>query len=133
MAAVSSFIALTAVAATALTAVGTAKQYSAAKKTAAANQAIADQEARQEELRRKAMELDARRRQLEIVRNQQRARAASLSAATAQSASHGSGLAGGYGQISGDAGTNLLGVQQNLGIGRDMFSSNMAISQQRRN
>ncbi len=130
MPAVSSFIAVAAVGATAA---GSYNQYSAAKKTSKANQAIADQEAQQEAIRKRAAELDAKRRQLEIVRNQQRARSLALSSATNQGAAAGSGLQGGYGQIAGDTGTNLLGVTQNLGLSSQIFDSNAAISQQRRN
>lgn len=116
-----------------LQAYGTVQQMSASKKSAAANQAIAAQEAQQEALRRKAMELDARRRQMEMLRVQQRNRAMSLTAATAQGAGQGSGLQGGYGQSSGQTGVNLLGVTQNLEIGRGLFDASAAISQQRYN
>lgn len=75
-----------------------------------------------------AMEMDARRQQLEVIRNQQRGRAMALATATAQGAKSGSGLQGGYGQVSGQSGVNLLGIQQNLQIGRDIFGLNQTIS-----
>lgn len=75
-----------------------------------------------------AMEMDARRQQLEVIRNQQRGRAMALTAATAQGAKSGSGLQGGYGQVSGQSGVNLLGIQQNLQTGRDIFGLNQTIS-----
>lgn len=78
--------------------------------------------------RQQAMELDARRNQMEIIRNQQRGRALALTAATAQGAGRGSGLQGGYGQVSGQSGVNMLGVQQNLEIGRNTFAANNRIS-----
>jgi hypothetical protein len=74
------------------------------------------------------MEVDARRQQLEIIRNQQRGRALGLTTATAQGAQRGSGLQGGYGQISGQTGVNLLGVQQNLQAGRNIFDANSNIT-----
>jgi hypothetical protein len=78
-----------------------------------------------------AMELDARRQSLEIIRNQQRGRSLALSTAVAQGGSGGirsSALAGGYGQVSGQTGVNLLGVSQNLQIGENIFAANNAIS-----
>jgi hypothetical protein len=78
--------------------------------------------------RRSAMELDARRNQLEIVRNQQRARALGLSNATHSGTKSSSGLQGAYGQVSGQTGVNLLGVQQNLQIGQNIFDQNANIS-----
>lgn len=92
------------------------------------NQGIVAQQKDIEATKRQAMEVDARRQQLEIIRNQQRGRALGLTTATAQGASKGSGLQGGYGQISGQTGVNLLGVQQNLQAGRDIFDANSNIT-----
>ena len=75
-------------------------------------------------IRRQAMELSASRQQMEIMRNMQRARALALNNATNQGAQFGTGLQGGYGQISGQSNVNALGVQQNLMQGRDMFDLN---------
>lgn len=104
---------------------------SASNATTAATRSIFGLEQGNEAQRRQAMEIDARRNQLEIIRNQQRGRALALTAATAQGASRGSGLQGGYGQISGQTGVNLLGIQQNLQVGRNIFDNNAAISAQR--
>lgn len=81
--------------------------------------------------RKMAMELSAKRQSMEIYRTAQRARALALNNATNQGAAYGnsSGLAGGYGQISGQTTTNLNGVNQNLMIGRDIFGINDQISQ----
>lgn len=81
--------------------------------------------------RKAAMEIDARRRQLEVVRNNQRARAMSETTATNQGAQFGSGLQGAYGGIAGQSDTNLLGVNQNLEIGRNIFGLDTKISEQR--
>ncbi len=88
-----------------------------------------------EKQKMQAMEIDARRQQMEIIRNQQRGRALSLTTGVAQG---GSGFVGGasarggaYGQIAGQTGVNLLGVQQNLEIGRNIFGLNQNISNQR--
>lgn len=128
MAAISTAVA---VAGVGFSAYGSYKQYKSSKDMAKANAAIAAEEAEQEAIRRRAAELDAKRRQLELVRNQQRARSLALSNATSQGASQGSGLQGGYGQIAGDTGVNLLGITQNQGLSNQIFDSNMQISQQR--
>lgn len=112
----------------AATVAGTAMQISGANSASKAQQQVIAGERAAEAQRQKAMELDAKRRQLEIVRQSQRARAMATSTANNQGALFGSGLQGGYGQIAGQTGTNLLGVQQNLQIGRDIFGINAGIS-----
>jgi hypothetical protein len=92
------------------------------------NQGIVGQQKEIETQKRQAMEVDARRQQLEIIRGQQRARALGLTNATSQGSSKGSGLQGGYGQASGQAGTNLVGVQQALQSGENIFNANAAIT-----
>lgn len=79
--------------------------------------------------RKNAMEIDARRRQLDVVRNNQRARSMSETTATSEGAQMGSGLQGAYGQIAGQSGFNLQGVNQNLEIGRNIFGLDTQISQ----
>lgn len=81
--------------------------------------------------RNQAMHLQANRQQMEIIRQGQRARSLALATATAQGANKGSGLQGGYGQISGQTGVNTKGVQQNLGIGQNIFDLNAGITTQR--
>jgi hypothetical protein len=111
---------------------GSYQQYKAQKDIAASNQVIAQQEAKAEAVRQQAMELDARRRSNEMLRQEQRARAMALATSTVQGLGQGSSsLGGAYGQISGQTGVNMLGVSQNLGMGREMFGINQAISQQR--
>ena len=80
-----------------------------------------------------AMELDARRQSLQAIRTQQQARSQALVNATSNQgsgATRGSGLAGGYGQISGQSNVNLLGIQQNLGIGENIYGINTDITKQ---
>lgn len=107
---------------------GTVKQVGAAKKQTAAMQEQIRMEQQAEALRRQQMELEANRRNKEILRNQQRARSMALSAATNQGAIGGSGLQGGYGGISGQANTQLLGTSQNLEIGRGLYAANQGVS-----
>jgi len=88
----------------ALQALGGATSMGGAK---ASNQAQVQQiklQQQVEQQRQHAMELDAHRKQLETVRNMQRARFLALSTATNQGAQFGTGLQGGYGQISGESG-----------------------------
>lgn len=103
----------------------------AANASRAINQQIVGYEREVEAQRKQAMELDARRRQLEVIRNQQRARSIAITNATAQNAGRGTGLQGGYGQISGQSGVNLLGIQQNLQIGQNIFGLQSQITDQR--
>lgn len=81
-----------------------------------------------EAVKRQAMEVDARRQQLQIVRSQQQSRAMALVAATAQGGRTSSGLQGGYSGISGQSTTNLLGVQQALSAGEQISNQTQAIS-----
>lgn len=103
----------------------------AAQQTADASSRIAGLETQQDQVRRQAMEVSARRQQIETVRMQQRARAQALTNATSQGASKGSGLEGGYGQISGQTGFNQLGISQNLAFGEQMFDINAQINTQK--
>jgi len=80
-----------------------------------------------------AMNLDAQRKQLEVVRQAQRARSLALATATAQGANKGgtSALGGAYGQVAGQTNTNLQGIAQNLQIGKNIFGLNAGITNQR--
>lgn len=104
--------------------------YTASSASADINKSIISGEQGLEEQRRQTMELSYRRSQLEIIRNQQRARATGLTTTVAQGANRGqsSALGGAYGQFSGQANTGLLANDQNLQIGRSMFDINRGIS-----
>lgn len=103
---------------------GASQVYQAQQQQIGLEQKVQDQKKQQ-------MELDARRQQMQVLRNQQRNRYLALNNATSQGAQFGSGLQGGYGQISGQAGNDLLGINQNLEIGRNIFGINSQISQSR--
>lgn len=115
-------LAATAAIGTGLTAYGTVQSMNASKTSSDAAARIAADLEKQEALRKKQMELDARRRRLETIRNAQKARALALSNANSQGALFGSGLQGGYGQISGEANNQLLGNSQALMLGRENFA-----------
>ena len=105
----------------------------AAKEKADAEKQIASLEIQADSQRRQAMELSARRQQLQTVRNAQQAQAMALSAATNQGAAFGSGLQGGLAGVSGQANTANLGVSQNLQFGENLFDINQQIDTQKMN
>lgn len=115
----------------AMSLIGSAKASTASNSYYQGEQNIAGLELKVNEQRKSAMEVDARRRQLEVVRNNQRARSMAQTTATSQGAQFGSGLQGAYGGIGGQSETNLLGVNQNLEIGRNIFGLDTQISQQK--
>jgi len=111
-----------------MTAYGSMQASKASKEQAGLSRQIAAQEMKAEEVRMRAMETDAQRKKIEIIRNQQRARSLALATATAQNAQFGSGVQGGFGQISGESGFNYIGVNTALGFGRELFDINRTIS-----
>lgn len=110
---------------------GGIKSYEAAQGQFGAEQKIFGLEAQAEAQRKQMMELNARRSALQVVRNQQRARSMAVSTSTQQGAQFGSGVQGAYGQISGQSGVGLLGINQQLQAGENLFGINSQIMQQR--
>lgn len=108
---------------------GASEQAANAKAQAAVSMDIAQQELGINEEKKKAMEINARRQQLEILRNTQRARAQSVNAAVSQGASLGSGLEGGLYDVQNQGAFNLLGVNSALATGRSIAGYNDMISQ----
>lgn len=102
-----------------------------ALESAALNKEVVNTQFLMEAQRMQAMELDAKRQQMEIIRNQQRARSLAAATATSQGAQFGSALPGSYGQIQGQSGNNMLGVQQQLDLGRNMFNLNRQLAGQK--
>ena len=86
-------------------------------------------EQQNENARHEAMLLANRRTQLEIIRNNQRARAMAITTATSQGASTGSGLQGGLGQISGVTSSNLLNNSQAFEFGNRLYENNKITSE----
>lgn len=119
MAAVSSIIAGVGLA---LSATGVATSYAGSK------QAAEGQE-KAERARKKQMQLDVMRRRREAIRESIVARSTALTNATAQGAGEGSGLQGGYGQISQVMGQSLVAGQQNLALGNEIFDANTQTAQ----
>lgn len=118
------------------TGLGAISNYQASKQSANLNRQSSEESRKQAQLeqqverqRKVSMEVDARRKRMEVLRNQQRARSTALAVSNAQGANFGSALAGAYGQIGGQTGTNLRGIDSNLDIGRNIFDYNSLISQ----
>ena len=115
---------------------GTEQQVKLAKDKAAQEQAIAQDEQKAEGVKYSAMITDSRRRELEVYRNAQRARAMAVSSAVNQGAgaggnNYGSGLPGGEGEISATAATAEVGIQNSMKFGTEMFGINSDISAHR--
>lgn len=100
----------------------------AAKHQAQISQQIAGDEQQINAQKSQAMELSAKRQQLENVRNVQRARSMALTSATSQGAQFGTGLPGGEAQAEDQGMFNALGINQNLMIGRNISGINDNIS-----
>lgn len=76
------------------------------------------------------MELQANRSMMEVRRRGQQAAAAGLFASVSQGAGiQGSGLAGGEAQVSAQSATNMVGINQNLEIGENIYKDTIAIDQ----
>jgi hypothetical protein len=105
---------------------GTVVGMKGAQAQAKAQKQQAQAQMRAEEERKKAMNLDAYRKQRAQIREGQKARAEALATANSQGADSGTGLAGAYGGIEGQVGTNMQGVEQQRQIGNRMFDHNMA-------
>lgn len=106
---------------------GGQKAASASKQQAQLSSQNAQYEMQIDQQRRQAMELDAQRKSIDVVRNAQRARSIALTDAASSGSQFGSGLQGGYGQIAGQSGFNLLGINQNRQIGESIFGYNQQI------
>ncbi len=101
---------------------GTVVNYMGAQKAAAGQE-------RAEKLRETQTKLEEARQRRAVVRQAQVARATAGSNATSQGAQDGSGLAGGIGQIQGQAGSTTAAISENAGISSGMFQANRTISQ----
>lgn len=99
-----------------------------AKEQAGVSADIAKQEQGINDQKQQAMEVAGRRQQLEIIRNNQRARAMAENNATNQGAQFGSGLQGGLAQVQDQSTFNLAGVNSALDTGRNINNYNTLIS-----
>lgn len=111
----------------ALSAAGTAVSYDAAQKSAEASRNISSEQQNQETIREQAMNLDARRRQRNIIRQGLIAKSQALAVGTSQGAANSSGMQGAFAQIQGETNWGLQGVANSLNFGSQMFASNRKI------
>lgn len=100
---------------------GTVVSYMGAKKQAKAQE-------KAEELRKLQLNVESTRARRQAVRESIVARSQAMSNATAQGAEGGSGIQGGMAQISGQAASNIQGVNQGQTIGLQMFDANKEAS-----
>ena len=125
MAAISTIIAGIGVAAAVA---GTGMQFMAQQRQAQANKQMIAAQREAERQRQIAMNLDANRKRREVIRQAQVAQANATATATNQGAGQSTGLPGALGAISGQTGTNYLGVSQNQEIGNNIFAANARAS-----
>lgn len=104
----------------AASAVGAYTQYSAAQQSAKAQK-------KAEAIRQQAMNMDAMRRQRQLVREGRMAQANSLVSGISQGAQFGSGLAGGQAQVAAQTGSGLYYNDQARRSGNAMFDANAAL------
>lgn len=109
--------------------IGTAGAAATAKEEAAVSADNARLEGQVNDQRKQAMILTSRRQQMENFRNTQKARAQGLQASVNQGANLGSGAAGGQAQATAQGTTNNVALEQNLGIGMNIFGLDANISE----
>lgn len=128
------FSTMIAVAGLGLSAVGAYQQYSGMKEQQKTQSEIIGQQRNIEAERKKQMELDATRRRRELVRQMIAQQAQASAVMTAQGATGpGSSAVGGvYGSVMNQGQRQILGVNQNLEIGRNIFDANENIYQAQR-
>lgn len=114
------------VAGTVMSVVGSQQAAKAQKKQSQMQALAIEEQKKAEEVRRKQMQMDARRKRMAVIREQQLARATALNNATNQGADGGSGLPGGYGQIAGQTGTAQAGINAAEAFGNRIFDHNAA-------
>lgn len=83
---------------------------------------------RAEGLRKRQADLESNRNKRKSIRESLVARSTALSGAVAQGAQGGSGLQGGYAQITQQLGNNILGVNQGSEIGAGIFQANSDVA-----
>lgn len=82
-----------------------------------------------EKAREKQMNLDVQRKRREALRQAAAARAVALNTASAQGAQFGSALPGAYGQIGGDTARNVVSLNQDQQLGKQVFAANRQYAQ----
>jgi len=107
---------------------GGSAQAGVAKQEAAVSADEAKQEQAINQQKLQAMNLQTRRNNMQQIRQAQLAQATAVSRATSQGAQFGSGLVGGLGEISSEAGNNITANNQALQTGQAIGALNNNIS-----
>jgi hypothetical protein len=100
------------------------------EQAAQASENITGIQIQENNLRQQMMEVQSRRQQMQVLRNAQSQRAQAQTVATGQGAQFGSGIQGAMGNVQGAGVTSLVGINQNLQAGEQMFGYENQISQQ---
>lgn len=110
--------------------IGTGLSVAGSFQQAAGQRKAQNAQKRQEAYRQKQMENDSRRTQMELIRQQQIARATALTNVTASGASapDSSAMGGAEGTISGTFGRGIQADQSNLAFGQLQFAENRRIA-----
>lgn len=114
-------------ASTALSAFGTFGAMQTANQASQINQQIAGIQVQENTQRQLAMQISARTKSLDALRNTQKASSLALAAGVNQGAQFGSGVAGGQGAAANQGAQNLENIQQNLQIGNALFGMDSTI------
>lgn len=107
---------------------GGMKQSSIAHEQAGVSMDVASHEQQINSLKQQQTEMEAKRMQLQNIRNNQKARAMATASATNQGAQFGSGLQGGLADIDSQSLFNMQGVNQALWTSGQIFGQNNSIS-----
>jgi hypothetical protein len=107
------------------------QQAEISQQEAAVSKDVAVQEQGINDQKQMAMEMDARRQQLQIMRTNQQTMALAQARATNQGAAFGSGLQGGLAGVMDQSLTNLFGVTNALTTGRNIAGYNKNITADR--
>lgn len=107
-------------------AVGVATSVVGTIESVQAQNRAAEAEKEQQQVKQLQLNIDAARQTRDIARKAMLARSTALVNATNQGAQSGSGLQGGYAQISGQEGSGNESVNQNVQLGQQMFTANNA-------
>lgn len=101
--------------------IGMLGSMSESSKLASDEKGILSDEMQENEIRRQAMMLSANRQKIETIRKTQKASAIGMAAAVNQGAQFGSGAAGGQAAAKSQGAFDILGINQNLQLGNQIF------------
>lgn len=101
---------------------GGTEKYKASQEQTQAQIDMIQAQQQQDVLRQQMMHVQGRRAQTQVLRVEQQKAAMGLAAAANQGAQYGSGAQGAQAQVRAESGVNLLGINQNVAAGDQMFA-----------